>query len=95
MIKQMTKKVKERKEYFIDFTDEECKEFGILENQKYTMKMHDDGSIEMTPFATMEIDIGEFDRKTLEFLIEESIEKDISVNEVITNVLEDAIKKYE
>jgi hypothetical protein len=27
MIKQMTKKVKERKEYFIDFTDEECKEF--------------------------------------------------------------------
>jgi hypothetical protein len=72
-----------------------ARSFGILENQKYTMKMHDDGSIEMTPFATMEIDIGEFDRKTLEFLIEESIEKDISVNEVITNVLEDAIKKYE
>lgn len=91
----MLKKVKERKEYFIDFSDEECDEFGITENKKYSMGMREDGSIEMIPFATIDINLEDFSRKTLEFLVAESVEKDISVNDVITKVLENAIKDYE
>lgn len=91
----MLKKVKEKKEYFIDFSDEECETLGISENKKYSMEMHEDGSIEMIPFATIDINLEDFSRKTLEFLVAESVEKDISVNDVITKALENAIKNYE
>ena len=94
-MKQMTKRIKEKKEYFIDFNDDECKEFGILENQKYTTTIEKDGTIKMVPFATIDIDLAEFSRNTLEFLVAESVEKDISVNDVISNVLEKTLKNYE
>lgn len=89
----MTKKIQERKEYFIQFTDEECEKFNIKENKKYSIEEKDDGFL-MRPYASVEIDMSEFSKETLMFLISESVEKDISVNEVIEEVLKGAIEKY-
>lgn len=41
--------------------------------------------------ASIEIDFAAFDRNTLEFLISESCDKDISVNDVIIKLLKDRL----
>ena len=89
----MLKRVKERKEYYIEFTDEECEKLNIKENQKFSVVEDGDGFL-LKPYVSLEIDLSEFSRETLEFLISESVEKDKSVNEIIENVLKEAIEKY-
>lgn len=42
---------------------------------------------------TIELDMDEWDRDILEYLIKESCHRDISVNEVICEVLEQEISK--
>jgi hypothetical protein len=90
----MTKKIQERKEYFIQFTDEECEQLNIKEGQKFSMKEMGDGSIKMTPYASIDIDLEEFSRESMIFIISQSVEKDISVNQVMEEVLKGAIEKY-
>ena len=91
----MTKQVQSREELFIQFTDEEIEKLGLKANQKYSMEILEDDSIKMTPFAKIDIDISEWSREVLENLIQESVEKDISVNEVITQAIEQYLKNYE
>jgi len=43
----------------------------------------------------MELDITEWPVEILQFLVGESCEKDISVNEVISNTLEESFKNYD
>ena len=57
--------------------------------------MMDDNSFIMTPFAKIDIDLADFSRESLENLISLSVEKDISVNEVINQILESYIEKEE
>lgn len=83
----MVKKIKEKKELYIDFSDEEVNKFGWKPNQKLSIKDTEDGFL-LQPFCTLEIDLAEFDRSTLEHLIGMSCDLDISVNEVISNILE-------
>ena len=90
----MNKKVKERKEYYIQFTDEEIADLKFEENQKFSLHL-EEGAIKMVPFAKIDLNLSEFSRESLEFLVSESVEKDVSVNEVITNIMEDAVKKHE
>ena len=95
-MKQITKQIQKQEEYFIQFTDEELKQLDIQEGDKFTCEINEqDNSILMKKFATLEINLAEFSRETLEMLISESIEKDISVNEVINNVLEQTIENLE
>lgn len=84
----MIKKVKEKKEYYIDFTDEELVELGFEKNQQFEVELLDDKSgIQLIPFVKMDIDLGEFDRDTLEYLIKTSVEENVSVNDVINDHL--------
>jgi hypothetical protein len=93
---EKTKKVQEKKDLFIQFSEEEIQEMGWEENQKLSIKVNEEtGQITLDPFVKMDIDLGEWDRETLEFLIGESCERDISVNEVINEVLVDSLKKYD
>lgn len=91
----MMKQVQSREELFIQFTDEEIEKLGLEKNQKLSMEILENGSIKMTPFAKIDIDITEWSREVLENLIQESVEKDISVNEVITQAIEKYLKNYE
>jgi hypothetical protein len=53
---------------------------------KFSIDETDDGIV-LKKYAKLEIDLSEFPRETLEFLISESCEKDISISEVFENVI--------
>ena len=88
------KKVQEKKELFLQFSEEEMQEMGWEEGQKLSLDLDKDtGVITLKPFVKMEIDIGEWPRETLEFLVGESCDRDVSVNEIINEVLLSFINK--
>ncbi len=91
----IAKKLQEKKDYYIQFSDDECADLGIKENEKFNIKIFDDNSILMTPFEKIDIDISEFKREVLEMLVSISAEKDISVNDVISELLEQYLEKEE
>lgn len=90
------KKVQEKKELFIQFSEEELQELGWEECQKLSLEFDEDSkSITLQPFVKMEIDITEWPRELLEFVIDESCSKDISVNDVINKILTQSLKENE
>lgn len=91
----MIKKTIQRSEdCFVQFTEQELKELNIKEGDKFTWEIQDDGII-LKKFGTIDIDFAEFDREILEYLIAESCEKDVSVNEIISDILEQIVKQHE
>ncbi len=85
-----SKRVQTRQEYFIQFTDEEAEALNIKEGDKFSIKTTDEGIL-LERYGSIEIDLADFSRETLEFLIEESIAKDIPVSIVVENCLRNAI----
>jgi hypothetical protein len=85
------KKILEKTEQYIQFSDEELQELGWKENQKLSIELTD-GGIMLKPFVKVDIDMSNWSREILEYIISESCEKDISVNEVISNTIEQALK---
>jgi bifunctional DNA-binding transcriptional regulator/antitoxin component of YhaV-PrlF toxin-antitoxin module len=80
---------------YVQFTDEEIQKFGWESGQKLEVEIHDDGSIELRPYAKVELDMEEWPREILEMIIKESLDKDISVNDVINDLLKEALKEYD
>jgi hypothetical protein len=91
MKQPIAKTIKVKEDYYIEFTDEELEALKMKKGQKYSWEIKD-GGVQLTPFVKMEIEIGDWERETLEFLIQESCERDVSVNEVINDTLEQIIK---
>ena len=91
MKQPIAKTVLKKEDYYIQFTDEEMVELNIVPGQKFTCVLKD-GRLQLTPFAKIELEIGDWPREILELLIQESCEKDISVNEVISDALREVIK---
>jgi hypothetical protein len=90
------KKVQEKKDLFIQFSEEEMQELGWEERQKLSMSVDEEtGAITIKPWVKMEIEMDNWPKELMLFLIQESCEKDISINEVITNVLEESLKNYD
>jgi hypothetical protein len=48
----------------------------------------ENGKILLTPYSTVEIDLGQFDKKLLIWLINKSLEEDVSMNEVFSEIIE-------
>ncbi len=90
----ITKNLQKTEEYFIQFTDEELKQLNLQQGDKLTCEI-EDGSVLLKKFATLEIDISEYSREVLEMLISESVEKDVSVNEVINDILREQLGKVQ
>jgi hypothetical protein len=87
----ITKTILKKEDYYIQFTGDEMKELKIKAGDKFSWEVKD-GGVQLTPFAKVEIEIGDWSRETLEFLIQESCEQDISINEVISNLLESLVE---
>lgn len=88
------KKVQEKKELYLQFSEEEMQELGWEEGQKLSFKFNEETkAITLEPFVKMEIDISEWPIEILQFLVEESCDRDISVNEVINETLLKFIEK--
>jgi hypothetical protein len=90
-MKSIAKTVKVKEEHYIEFTDEELQAFNMEKGQKFSCKI-EEGSLILEPFVKVELEIGNWDREVLLMLIEESCERDVSVNEVISDLLEKAIE---
>lgn len=92
----MTKKVLQpTNDAYIQFTEEELQEIGAGPGTKFSVKHHDDGSIELRPYVKMEIEISDWPREILEMIISDSCEQDISVNDVIANFLKKSLDHLE
>ena len=71
----------------VKFTEEELAKLNIKQGDKFSIKETEEGIL-LEKFATVDIDLSECSREILEFLIQESCDKDISVNEVVSDVFE-------
>lgn len=87
----MIKKTIQRSEdCFVQFTNEELTKLGIKEGDKFSWE-EDNGSILLKKYVPLEVDISDWSRDVLEMLISESVEKDISINDVICGIIERAL----
>ena len=87
----MKKELQPTGELCVKFTEDELIELNIKEGDKFSVENLDDGVL-LKKYETLEIDLSEFNRETLEFLIQESCEKDISVNQIVENCLTEIVK---
>ena len=92
---EKVKKVLEKKDLYIQFSEEELQEMGWEEGQKLSLKFDEDTkAITLEPFVKMELDITEWPVEILQFLVGESCERDLSVNDIINVVLTNYINEY-
>jgi hypothetical protein len=87
------KKIQTTGEMCVKFTEEELAKLDIKEGDKFSIKETDEGIL-LQKFATVDINLSELERELLEFLIQESCNKDISINEVISQLLEKGLEQY-
>ena len=83
----ITKKLQQSTDMIVQFTEDEVAELGLTPNEKLSFKLLEDGSVSLTKYGTMEIELNDLNREVLEHLIITSCDEDISVNQVIENIL--------
>jgi len=89
----MIKKLQQSEEVYIQFTPEELAEHGLKIGDKFSCKI-EENSIILKKYAEIELDMSEYPREVLMHLIAESVEQDISVNEVIEQVIASYIDQH-
>lgn len=89
----ITKKVEKKEEYYLTFTDEELSQLGLREGDKLDWEIKEDG-IFLKKWVSMDLEIEDWSKETLLFLIQESLEKNLTINDVIVNILDDVVKRY-
>ena len=89
------KKVIPTNDVCIQFTEDELIEYGWDKNQKFTMEVTPEGHVVMKPYVKMELDMSEFPRELLEKFIAESCERDVSVNEVLSDIMKAGLDKLD
>jgi hypothetical protein len=77
----------------VKFTEDELAKLNIKQGDKFSIRETDEGIL-LEKFAIVDIDLSECSREILEFLIQDSCDKDVSVNEVISEVLEKGLEQY-
>ena len=87
----MIKKIEPTGEVCVKFTEEELNQLNIKEGDKFNIKNTDDGIL-LEKFTSSELDISEWSREILEMLIKDSCDKDVSVNQIISDILLDFFK---
>lgn len=90
----ITKKVEKKEEYYLTFTNEELSQLGLKEGDKMDWEIREDG-VFLKKWTSIDLELQDWSKEILLFLIQESIEKNLTINEVIVNVLEDVVKRYD
>jgi len=89
------KTIKEKRELYIEFTDEEIAELGWEDNQKLSITVNEDKSISIKPWVKVDIDMSGWPKEIYELLVERSLEEDKTVNQVIVDLIEKSINSKE
>lgn len=82
----MKKIIEPTGEVCIKFTEDELDTLNIKPGDKFSWKTTEDGIL-LEKYKTIEIDLSEFSRDTLEMFIAGSIEQDITISEYIEKIL--------
>jgi hypothetical protein len=82
----MKLKVEPTNDVCIKFTEDQMKELNIKPGEKFTITA-ENNRITLTRFVTLNLNLSEFSRETLEDLITLSCERDVSVNELVEEAL--------
>jgi hypothetical protein len=85
---------KAESEYFIQFTDEELSKLNLEKGSRLDWKIQEDGSVMLIPWKSIELDVEDWDKDLLLFLVKESLEKDLPVNDIIVESIEKMIDNY-
>jgi hypothetical protein len=88
----MKKTLQPTNDLFIQFTEDELKTLNIEPGDKFDFKLQNDGSVKLEKYVKLELDMEEWPREALEYIIKESCEQDITVNDIIVNLLEKAVR---
>lgn len=88
----MQKKIIKQEEFLVQFSEEEIQSLGWEKCQKLSVELLKDGSVMLSPHKKVEVDISDWSREVLETLICKSCEQDVSVNEVIEEILDKQLK---
>jgi len=83
----MMLKIQPTNDVCIQFTEDQMNELNIQEGDKFSVKLLEDGKIELSKYKSVEINLGELSREVLEYMIGISCEQDISINDVVSNIL--------
>jgi hypothetical protein len=90
----MKKKIETEQQLFVRFSEEESNELNITPGDKFSVKVVDDGIL-LQKYGSIEIDLSEMSNEVLQFLIMESCDRDISVNEVFEDIIKRGVDKDE
>ena len=71
--KSLVKTVQKKEDFFVEFTDEEMQQLGIAPGDKFEVEIGDANSIVLKKMVSVDINLDEFDKDVLVFLIEESV----------------------
>lgn len=88
-----TKTLQRTEDLYIQFTNEELEQLDVKPGDKFSCHV-ENGELLLKKYATIDIDISEWSREVLEFVITQSVERDISVNQVIEESLTSYLSKY-
>ena len=92
----ITKTVECEPVYHIKLSDEDLASLNLEKNSKFDFIPQTDGSIKLEPWKTVDIgDLNDYPKEVLINLISKSIQEDISINDVIVNVLRDYLNNHE
>lgn len=89
-----TKIVKEKRELYIEFSEEEIQELGWKDNQKLSLDQ-EGNSIVIKPWVSVEIDTSEWPKEVFEMLVQMSLEQEKTVNEIIVDLITKVVKVKE
>jgi len=87
----MIKTLQPSKDMFMQFTEDELLELNIQQGDKFIIKHQEDGIL-LEKMVGVDLDLEEFPEDVKDILILKSIEDQIPVDEVISNLLKEAIK---
>jgi len=88
----MKKALQPTGDMMIAFTEDELLELNIKQGDKFDFKLQDDGSVKLEKYVDLELDMTDWSREVLEMLVKRSCEQDVSVNEVLIEILKQVIK---
>jgi hypothetical protein len=88
----ITKTVQRSEDLYVQFNEDEMKSLDIKPGDKFSWEIGSNSSITLKKFVEIDVDISEWSREVLEMLVTESIKKDLPVNDIIANILEEQLK---
>jgi len=83
----IVKTVQKKEDFYVEFTDEEMECLGFERGDKFEVEVGDNQSIVLRKMAKIDLDLEDFDKSTLVFLIEESVREQKPVDDVIREVI--------